>query len=252
MQSPPASEIAGKKIVIIGGTRGIGYATAEMALAHGAEVVVASRNPENLARAARHLADRTGREPATERVDVTDRAEVARMLDRHAPFDHLCLPGSQPYRTSFEQLDERAARAFFDQKFWGPFLACCDARSRMRRGGSVVLYSGAASRRPLAGYVMGAAIDGALDGATRALALEFGRYGLRVNAISPGIVETDVTRLNRSEAEFQAWVRHHSERLPVGRIGRPEECAQAALYLMSNGFVTGTVLNVDGGLESIP
>jgi NAD(P)-dependent dehydrogenase (short-subunit alcohol dehydrogenase family) len=99
-------------------------------------VVVASRDPQR----------------------VADRAAVRAFFDRHAPFDHLCLPGSQAYRTTFEETDEAAARAFFDQKFWGPFLACWEARTKLRPGGSIVLYSGAASRRPLPGYVIGAAM----------------------------------------------------------------------------------------------
>lgn len=245
-------KLEGKKVIIIGGTRGLGLATAQMALDHGASVVVASRSDAKVAAARRLLEARGGGAVAAETLDGARRMEVRRFLDAHAPFDHLCLPGSQAYRTSFEDMDEAAARAFFDQKFWGPFFAVFEARGKIRPGGSIVLYSGAASRRPLQGYVVGAAIDGAIDALTRSLALEFGRHGVRVNAISPGIVETDVTRLDRTEEEFEAWCRHHGERLPVGRIGRPEECASAALYLMTNGFVTGQVLNVDGGLESIP
>lgn len=245
-------ELAGQKVVIIGGTRGIGYATAAMAIDCGAKVVVASRDPETVAEAARALEERAGQPIASAVVDVTDRAALAALLAGHAPIDHLCLPGSQVYRTRFDDLDEAAARAFFDQKFWGPFFAAYDARQHLRRGGSMVLYSGAASRRPLPGYVVGAAIDGAVDAATRALASELAASGLRVNAISPGIIETDVTRHRRSEEEFERWRDHHAGRLPAGRIRRPEECARAAIYLMTNGFVTGEVLHVDGGVEAIP
>lgn len=244
--------LEGQKVVVIGGTRGIGLATAAMALERGAEVTVASRDGDRVNEAAALLARRAGRPVGAAVADVTDRDAVAALIDGESPVDHLCLPGSQVYRTHFENLDERAARAFFDSKFWGPFLAAYDSRLRLRRGGSIVLYSGAASRRPLAGYVVGAAIDGAVDALTRSLAHEFGAFGLRVNCISPGIVETDVTRHNRTDAEFEAWRDYHASRLPVGRIGRPEECARAAIYLMSNGFVTGEVLHVDGGVETVP
>ncbi|MDX1432418.1 MAG: SDR family oxidoreductase [Gammaproteobacteria bacterium] len=242
----------GARVLVIGGSRGIGHATAALALEHGAEVIIASRDAGRVAQARRALETAAGRAIESATVDVADRTGVAALVEASAPLDHLCLPGSQVYRNRFDELDEQAARAFFDSKFWGPFLAVYDARTRLRRGGSVVLFSGAASRRPLPGYVVGAAIDGALDALTRSLAHELAANGVRVNCISPGVVETDVTRHQRTEAEFVAWRDHHAARLPVGRIGRPEECAHAALYLMTNGFVTGEVLHVDGGLETIP
>ena len=246
------SLLRGSRVVVIGGTRGIGFATAAAALAAGAEVSIASRSAASVASARRRLEADSARTVAGEAVDVTDRAAVRAFLAAHAPLDHLCLPGSQAYRATFDELDEQAARAFFDSKFWGPFLAVHDARPHLRRGGSVVLYSGAASRRPLPGYVVGAAIDGAMDALTRSLAGTLGGDGVRVNCISPGIVETDVTRLNRTEEEFRTWCEHHAARLPVGRIGRPEEAAQAAVFLMSNGFVNGHVLDLDGGVEAVP
>lgn len=246
-----AAVLAGLKVVLIGGTRGIGFATAQATLSAGAEVVVASRDPSSVARAREALSAQAGRAVHGAALDVTDRPAVRAFVAAQAPFDHLCLPGSQAYRASFDDLDERAARDFFDSKFWGPFLAVHDARSCLRRGGSVVLYSGAASRRPLPGYVVGAAIDGAVDALTRSLAGTLAADGIRVNCISPGLVETDVTRMNRTEAQFQAWRDHHASRLPVGRIGRPEEAAQAGVFLMSNGFVNGHVLHLDGGVEAI-
>ncbi|MCP5151492.1 MAG: SDR family oxidoreductase [Ectothiorhodospiraceae bacterium] len=246
----PRAELAGQRVAIIGGTRGIGHATAALALEHGAEVLVASRDATRVAAAVAELGALGAVRGAV--VDVTARAEVDRLLAEFSPIDHLCLPGSQAMPLPYEGLDESAARAFFDAKFWGPFWAVHGARDRLRPGGSVVLYSGAANRRPLTGYVVGAAIDGAIDALTRSLAATMAERRVRVNCISPGIVDTDVTRRGRTEGQYRAWVEHHASRLPVGRIGRPQECAAAALYLMTNGFVNGQVLAVDGGLESVP
>ncbi|MBT6117783.1 MAG: SDR family oxidoreductase [Rhodospirillaceae bacterium] len=245
-------ELDGKKVVVIGGTKGIGYATAEMALAWGADVVVASRSAENVANAGEALAASAGRPVTAEQLDGMDRAATADFLARHAPFDHLALPGSEVIRMSMEDLDEGKARAYFDSKFWGPFWAAYQARTHIRRGGSITFYSGVANRRPIEGYTMGGAVDGAIDAMTRSLAWEFHEAGIRVNCVSPGIIDTGIGQAIRTAEEWAAWERYNSERQPVRRLGHPEECARAGLYLMTNGFVTGEILAVDGGVESIP
>lgn len=245
-------ELEGKKVLMIGGTKGIGYATAEMALAWGADVVVASRSAENVAKASEALSKRAGRPVAAEELDGTDRAATAAFLARQAPFDHLALPGSAVFRMNIADLDEANARAYFDSKFWGPFWAAYEARAHIRPGGSITFYSGVASRRPVAGYTMGGAVDGAIDALTRSLAWDFREAGIRVNCVSPGIIDTGIGQATRTAEEWAAWERFHSERQPIRRLGRPEECARAGLYLMTNGFVTGEVLAVDGGVESIP
>lgn len=251
-----AGELDGKKVVVIGGTKGIGYATAEMALAWGADIVVASRSAENVAKAGENLeksANRAAKAPVTAEVlDGTDRAATAAFLARHAPFDHLALPGSAVFRMTMENLDEGNARAYFDSKFWGPFWAAYEARGHIRPGGSIVFYSGVSNRRPVPGYTIGGAVDGAIDALTRSLAWEFHEAGIRVNCVSPGIIDTGIGQASRSAKEWAEWERHHSERQPIRRLGRPEECARAGLYLMTNGFVTGEVLAVDGGVEAIP
>ena len=245
--------LEGKKAVIVGGSDGIGYATAEMAIEEGAAVVIAARTQATLEAAAARLGTPAGAPVEWHVIDVKDRAGVHALLERCRPFDHLLLPGSTVYLEVFDDLDEAKAREFFDQKYWGPFWAAYDARELINEGGSILFYSGAASRRPLRGYVLGGAIDGAIDAATRALAANLGpSHRSRVNCISPGIVRTRISATDRKPEETAAWHTHHAERLPVGRIGAPEECALAAIYLMANGFVTGEVLAVDGGVEAIP
>ncbi|MGH6954841.1 MAG: SDR family NAD(P)-dependent oxidoreductase [Alphaproteobacteria bacterium] len=243
-------ELEGKTVVVIGGSAGIGYATAEMAALDGARLVIAARGKERLEAAATRLAALAGERVRSRVLDVARRDEVRAFLAEHAPFDHLVLPGSTVQRMQFDALDESRARTFFDSKFWGPFWAAYDARERMSRGGSIVFYSGAASRRPLRGYVVGAAVDGAIDALTRSLAWEFGRYGLRVNCVSPGIIDTEMVKHGRTKEEYDAWVKEQSARVPLGRLGLPEECAKGAIYLMTNEFVTGVVLAIDGGAES--
>lgn len=241
----------GKKVVVVGGSAGMGLATAEMAIEYGADVVIAARNPEGLAAAAETLAAHGKRAVHWQALAIEDRPGVAAFLKAYAPFDHLVLPGSTVKPLLYEELSDANAREAFDSKFWGPFWAAYDARPLMRRGGSVVFFSGVAAERPVKGYVLGACINGALHAAVRSLALEFGPLGLRCNVIAPSLIDTrllDTLHAHDKEERCRAL----AARLPVGRIGTAEEAAMAAVFLMANGYVDGQVLGLDGGHLSIP
>jgi NAD(P)-dependent dehydrogenase (short-subunit alcohol dehydrogenase family) len=241
----------GKKVLIVGGSAGMGLATAAMAIECGAEVAIAARNPERLAAAARSLAVRGKGHVPWQALAIEDRPAVAAFLAAHAPFDHLVLPGSTVKPLLYEELSGANAREAFESKFWGPFWAAYDARPLMRRGGSVVFFSGVAAERPVKGYVIGACINGALNAAVRSLALEFGPLGLRCNVIAPSLIDTpllDTLHAHDKEERCRAL----TDRLPIGRIGTPEEAAMAAVFLMANGYVDGQVLGLDGGHLSIP
>jgi NAD(P)-dependent dehydrogenase (short-subunit alcohol dehydrogenase family) len=251
-QLPPIQgDLKGQKVVVIGGSAGIGQASAARAYAAGAELAISARGAERLEKAAKDLMAAGGRPVAHEIIDMRDRAMVAAYLKRHAPFDHLLLPGAGVYRTTYDDLDEEKARLSIDAKFWGQFWSAYDARHLMPRGGSITFYSGVANRRPVPGYVIGAVIDGALDGCTRALAHELAPLKIRVNTISPGVVASSFVERISPEVKkslFDAY----AAKVPVKRVGESDDCAQAAMYLMTTAFVTGQVLRVDGGAESVP
>jgi NAD(P)-dependent dehydrogenase (short-subunit alcohol dehydrogenase family) len=240
--------LEGQKVVIIGGSYGMGYATAEMAIDAGAEVAIAARDAEKLAAASQALQARGGREVPWQALRVEDRPAVAEFLTACAPFDHLVLPGSTVKPILYDDLTDETARESFESKFWGPFWAAYDARPHLRRGGSIVFFTGVAAKRPVKGYIMGACINGALNAATRSLALEFATLGVRVNTIAPGLCDTplnDILHAHDKEERYATFAR----RLPVGRIGHAEDCALGAMYLMTNGYVTAQVLGIDGGQE---
>jgi NAD(P)-dependent dehydrogenase (short-subunit alcohol dehydrogenase family) len=240
--------LADQKVVIIGGSYGMGLATAELAVDAGAKVAIAARTPEKLEAAARRLAERGGRPVPWRALRVEDRAAVAAFLAECAPFDHLVLPGSTVKPILYDDLTDANAREAFESKFWGPFWAAFDARPHLRRGGSIVFFTGVAAKRPVKGYTMGACINGALNAATRSLALEFAKLGCRVNTIAPGLCDTPLNDILHAHDKEERY-RQMSARLPVGRIGHAEDCAQGALYLMTNGYVTAQVLGIDGGQE---
>ena len=241
-------DLSGKRVLVIGGSYGMGFATARAALELGATVAIAARGREKLEEAAASLEQVAGEPVPWTALRIEDRPAVAAFIARHAPFDHLVLPGSTVKPILYQDLDDASAREAFESKFWGPFWACFDARPHLRRGGSIVLYSGVAAVRPVKGYLMGACINGAINAATRSLALDFAAQGVRVNTIAPGLTDTplnDVLHAHDKKERYAAL----GSRLPVGRVGAADEAAQAAIYLMCNGFVTAEVLGVDGGQQ---
>ena len=244
-------DLTGKKVVVIGGSAGMGLATAEAAVAAGAEVAIAARGAERLRKAADALTERgNGRRVGWRLLKVEDRKIVAKFLADEAPFDHLVLPGSTVKPVLYENLDEAEGAAAFNSKFWGPFWAAFDARPYLRPGGSVVFFTGVAAERPVKGYVMGACINGALNAGVRSLALEFARIGCRANVISPSLVETPLLDALHGHDKAER-IQRLSARLPVGRIGTAEECAMGAMFLMCNGYVSGEVLTIDGGHRAL-
>lgn len=242
--------MSNQKVVVIGGSAGMGYAIAEAAVDAGAEVAIAARGADRLDAAAEQLEERGARTVARQALRVEDRAAVRSFLEGSAPFDHLVLPGSTVEPVSYGDLTEEVARASFDSKFWGPFWAVFDGRPFLRRGGSIIFFSGVASRRPVPGYVIGGCVNGALEAATRSLALELGQEGLRVNTIAPGFVMTPLFEALHDPEDVATRLEEAKRRLPVGRVGTPEEAASVAMMFMTNGFVTGQVLALDGGLLS--
>jgi NAD(P)-dependent dehydrogenase (short-subunit alcohol dehydrogenase family) len=240
--------LEGQKVVIIGGSYGMGFATAEMAIDAGAEVAIASRDAQKLEEASSRLQARGGRAVPWRALRIEDRKAVAAFLAESASFDHLVLPGSTVRPILYDELSDENAREAFESKFWGPFWAAFDARPHLREGGSIVFFTGVAARRPVKGYIMGGCINGALNAATRSLALEFAAIGVRVNTIAPGLCDTPLNDILHAHDKEERYAKL-AARLPVGRIGHAEDCAQGAIYLMCNGYVTAQVLGIDGGQE---
>ena len=231
---------AHKRIIIIGGSSGMGLATAKAATAAGAQVVIASRSRDKLETARREIGGDTEVMP----LDVQDEAAVQAFFDQVGEFDHLTTPGNVAAGGPFLTRDTAAVRADFDSKFWGQYLAAKYGAPRIRPGGSIVLFSGIYSQRPSAGVSGVAAINSAIEGLARALAVELAP--IRVNAVSPGLVDTPIFDDMPKAAKDEMFQRFAAA-APVKRVGRPEEIAQAVLYLMANSFTTGTTLYVDGG-----
>ncbi|MFC8968549.1 SDR family oxidoreductase [Streptomyces sp. NPDC057094] len=233
--------LRGQRVVVIGGTAGIGFAVAEAAAREGAEVVVASRRRESVEAALKRLP--AGAEG--EVLDATDEEAVREFFGRVGAFDHLVYTaGESLLLESLAESDLTRARGFLDTRLWGAYTAVKHGAPAIREGGSVVLTTGTAGRRPLPGTTVAASLCGAMESLTRALALELAP--LRVNVVSPGVVRTELWRELPAE-DRDGLFASAAASLPVGRAGEPEDIAEAYLYLMRGGYSTGSVVVVDGG-----
>ena len=231
----------GKRIVVLGGSSGIGLATAQAAAREGANVVIASSRKSRIDEALATLP--TGTESHV--LDLADSDATQALFARLGSFDHLVFTAGETLQLgSLVTTDVDVARRFFGLRYWGAYCAAKYGCSSIREGGSIVFTSGIAGKRPHAGWTLGASICAAMEGLARALAVELAP--IRVNIVSPGVVRSPLWA-NMAEADRNALYRETAERLPVGHIGEVEEIAEAYLYLMRQSYGTGQVLVVDGG-----
>lgn len=234
--------ITGKRVVVIGGTSGIGFAVAEAAANEGARVIIASRKQQSIDRALARLPEGTEGYAA----DVTDETAVKDLFEKVGSFDHLIFTAGDALQMKpLAELSTDEAQRFFETRYWGAFRAVKYAVDTMRRGGSIVLTSGSAAVRPAPGLITAASVTAAAESMARTLALELAPQGIRVNTVRPGPVRTPLWEGSTPNADELYGI--FEKQLPVRRVGDPEEVAQAYIYLMNNSFTTGTVVTADGG-----
>jgi NAD(P)-dependent dehydrogenase (short-subunit alcohol dehydrogenase family) len=243
----------GKRVIVVGGSSGIGLETARLAMAEGASVTIAGRSGDRLRRAAESLGSSSGGVNVTGHTppdrlrsvvaDVADESSVRSLFDGETRVDHVFVPAGElrPGSADVPGGDPGGMRWLLEARLLGVAYVVRHARSRMD-GGSITLMSGLYSTRPAAGAAMAAAAVAGVEGMTRALALDLAP--IRVNAVAPGLIDTPLWDAFDPQ---RVAITARAAKLPVGRIGRPEEVAEAVVFLMTNGFVTGTVLPIDGG-----
>jgi NAD(P)-dependent dehydrogenase (short-subunit alcohol dehydrogenase family) len=238
--------LAGKTVLIVGGTSGIGLSTGLLAKAEGARVVVVGRD----AAKAYVAADALGEGAEVEVMDGGDRAELDSVVLRLKTVHHLVLAASGGRGAGrFASLAETELQAGFDAKFWVQWRAAQVALHALAKDGSITFVTAASARLGTPGTSGLAAINGAINAMVLPLARELAP--IRVNAVSPGVIDTPWWA-NHTPGQKEALFRHASAASPVGRVGKPEEVAQAILFLMTNGFMTGVILDVDGGMRAGP
>lgn len=232
-------KLSGKKIAIIGGTSGIGLAVARAAIEEGAQAFVGSSNAAKVDAAKADV----GEGISGTAIDVTDEASVAAFFEQAGAIDHLVYTAGDWGNRSPKIITDYKHSDFTDLlavRFSGALLAIKHAVPRLNDGGSIVLTGGMVAHRPRKGAPLTTVMAGAVESLVQGLAVDLAP--LRVNAVCPGAIATDVWGEDAAEA-----FRGFTDPLPISRLGQPEEVAEAYLYLMKGGYTTGTVAAVDGG-----
>jgi NAD(P)-dependent dehydrogenase (short-subunit alcohol dehydrogenase family) len=233
--------LEGKRIVVLGGSSGIGLAIAQAAGAESAKVIIASSNQGRVSAALKNLpTDAEGHA-----ADLGSEAAIKALFERIGAFDHLVYTAADKLQLNrVAETDLTKARKFFELRYWGALASVKYASPHIRPGGSIVLTSGLAGLRPHPGWALGASVCSAMEGLARALAVELAP--IRVNIVAPGVVVSPLWD-DMTKEEREALYRQMAERLLVRHAGETEEVAQSYLYLMRQTFGTGTVLRADGG-----
>jgi len=245
----------GQRVLLTGAARGIGYAIAEALVARRAQLALAVRDPGS--EAVRGLLERAPGSVALS-LDLRVRSQtlhvVERACDALGGLDVLINCAGIVRYAPLSELSAEALDEQFEVNFFGPSLLAKDAAQRMggAGGGVIVNVASTLGLRPAPLTAVYAASKAALLSFTRSLALEYGAAGVRVNAVAPGVIDTDMIRASRTPdahgPDAQAQLAQLAQLHVLGRLGTPEEIAQAVLYLVDASFVTGTVLVADGGL----
>jgi NAD(P)-dependent dehydrogenase (short-subunit alcohol dehydrogenase family) len=236
-----------KRVVVVGGSSGIGYAVAAGAAGEGARVVIGSSSREKVDAAVGRL----GGSASGFTLDVTDQADVERAFSGLDGFDHLVFTAGDwggPRRGAIRDLEIDAAKSMFNVRFWGAMAVVKAGLGKIAPDGSITLTNGMIAHRPRPGASVSTAMAAAVEHFAVGLAVELAP--IRVNCVCPGYVRTEVwdsIPADTREAQLQAFTKGQ----PLARVGEPEEVARAYLYAMAGGYTTGQVLKVDGGMSIV-
>jgi len=243
-----SDKLQGQKIVVVGGTSGIGYGAAEAFLEVGAEVIIISSSAERVQQAVKslnspHVKGVTG--------DVRDEKAFVEVLQSLAPVDHIVFSGvDKIIRGRLEDLDLDEAKHLFGVKFWGSVVTgkAVLKYDIIRKGGSLTLTSGMAAFKPGKGAAVGGALNGGVISLTKGLGNELADKKIRVNTVVPGLVQTELHgKIGKTKEQEQEMYETAGKKLAVGFVATPEHIAEAYLYAVRADYATGTLIQIDGG-----
>jgi NAD(P)-dependent dehydrogenase (short-subunit alcohol dehydrogenase family) len=243
--APGTPQLVGQTVLVIGGSAGIGLATAKRARAEGADVILTGRNPDHLREAAEEVGARS-----TAAFDAEDDAALGRFFaDLDGPVDHVMVTAGSPYYAPLDEIDFAKARKGLTGHPMLMVGVCKFARGKVRDGGTLIFMGGTGARHPAPGSALAGAITAALPAMAASLALEVAP--LRVNLIAPGFVDTPLSASVLGDG-LEARRQELRETLPIGRVIGPDDVAALAIHLMANTALTGATYDIDGGQQFVP
>ncbi|MEB2416678.1 SDR family oxidoreductase [Citrobacter sp. R-1.5.2] len=233
-----------QRTLIIGGATGIGFAVAQLMAKRGDNIILAGRNANKLSNASQRLQTIDSTVDALE-IDIADEEQLKNLSLTLGKVDHIVVTaGSQAPGGIFTSLDFQKAKQAFDIKFWGGLAVARYLSDNINPGGTLTLTSGFLARRTVPGTMVKTTMNAALEAAVKILAKELSP--LRVNIISPGLTDTEAYASMAPEARQQMLSRA-AENLPAKTFGHAEDLAKGYLFVIDNPFVTGSVVDIDGG-----
>jgi NAD(P)-dependent dehydrogenase (short-subunit alcohol dehydrogenase family) len=236
-------DLAGQRIVVIGGSSGIGLETARHARGKGADLILIARDPERLHRVGLELG------ASIAAFDALDFDRLGRFFDElPTPVDHMLVTGPGPYYAPLAEFDFDAGRHGVDAHLWLPMRVARHAVGKVRPGGTLLFIGGTGGRRPAVGFTLISALTAAMPALTKNLALELAP--IRVNLIAAGFVDTPLSAslLGDDLDDRREQLR---STLPIGRVVGPADIAALAVHLMTNTAVTGATYDIDGGQQIV-
>lgn len=241
--------LQGKTALITGGTSGIGFAAARLFLKNGARIAVTGRERGRLEEVQRQLGDGI----VAIQADVRRRGDLLGMAEElkgaFGALDIVFANAGVAYATPIETTDEAAYDELMDVNFKAVFFTVQAVLPLMRSGGSIVLNTSWLNQVGTPGRSLLSASKAAVRSLARTLSAELLDRQIRVNAVSPGSIETPIHRRGQSDEEFRVYKERVAAQVPVGRMGQPDDIAAAALFLASDAssYMLGAEIVVDGG-----
>ncbi|MCP4322389.1 MAG: SDR family oxidoreductase [Psychromonas sp.] len=229
--------LTGKRVIIVGGSAGIGLKIAEQLTMAGAKPIIVGRTSEKITMAQKKLTSDT----TVYQLDASNEEHVISFFEEIGPFDHLISTIKHPHVSGkFGTSTTAELKQAFDIKFWGQHNLVMHGLKHINPEGSFILTSGIASRRSYPGFSSTAAINGAIESLVKSLSAEIAP--LRINAVCPGFIE----RFSDDKQRL-VTVNNLGARLPLERLGSQNETASAYLFLLQNRYATGSIIDIDGG-----